>query len=132
MSSYFPIDHKDDLKLAKEIILNLADENKKILKRPKPFVGVGGLGENSINLIARFWCANSDFPMCSLLCLIASSSHLTPKTSPYPRRSLAFVIRIKGKTNKFDLSDRTVFLAFWSLLCDMLYVDLALMFYLVS
>ena len=57
----FCIDYKDDLKLAKEIILNLANENKKILKEPKPFVGVGSLGENSVNLTARFWCASSDF-----------------------------------------------------------------------
>jgi mscS mechanosensitive ion channel len=57
----FSIDYKDDLKLAKEIILNLADENKKILKEPKPFVGVGSLGENSVNLTARFWCASDDF-----------------------------------------------------------------------
>ena len=57
----FSIDYKDDLKLAKEIILNLAAENKKILKEPKPFVGVGALGENSVNLTARFWCASSDF-----------------------------------------------------------------------
>ena len=57
----FSIDYKDDLKLAKEIILSLADENKNILKVPKPFVGVGSLGENSVNLTARFWCASSDF-----------------------------------------------------------------------
>nr|WP_315018327.1 mechanosensitive ion channel domain-containing protein [uncultured Campylobacter sp.] len=57
----FSIDYKDDLKLAKEIILNLAAENKKILKEPKPFVGVGSLGENSVNLTARFWCASDDF-----------------------------------------------------------------------
>ncbi len=57
----FSIDYKDDLKLAKEIILNLADENKKILKEPKPFVGVWSLGENSVNLTARFWCASDDF-----------------------------------------------------------------------
>jgi mscS mechanosensitive ion channel len=57
----FSIDYKDDLKLAKEIILNLADKNKKILKEPKSFVGVGSLGENSVNLTARFWCASDDF-----------------------------------------------------------------------
>ena len=57
----FSIDYKDDLKLAKEIILNLADENKKILKEPKSFVGVGSLGESSVNLTARFWCASDDF-----------------------------------------------------------------------
>ena len=57
----FSIDYKDDLKLAKEIILNLADKNKKILKEPKPFVGVGSLGESSVNLTARFWCASDDF-----------------------------------------------------------------------
>ena len=57
----FCIDYQDDLKFAKEVILSLADENKKILKEPKPFVGVGGLGDNSVNLTARFWCASDDF-----------------------------------------------------------------------
>ena len=57
----FVIDYKDDLRLVKEIILNIAVENRKILKEPRPFVGVESLGENGVNIVARFWCASGDF-----------------------------------------------------------------------
>lgn len=57
----FGIDYNDDLKLAKEIILKIANENPKVLKNPVPFVGVSSLGDNSVNLAARLWCLSGDF-----------------------------------------------------------------------
>lgn len=57
----FGIDYNDDLKLAKEIILKIANENPKVLKNPAPFVGVSSLGDNSVNLAARLWCLSGDF-----------------------------------------------------------------------
>lgn len=57
----FGIDYNDDLKLAKDIILKIASENQKVLKDPAPFVGVGSLGDNSVNLVTRLWCLSDDF-----------------------------------------------------------------------
>ena len=44
-----------------ELVFCIDYKDDKILKEPKPFVGVGSLGENSVNLTARFWCASDDF-----------------------------------------------------------------------
>lgn len=57
----FAIDYKDDLKFAKQIILDVAANKENILKEPKPFVGVSSLGDNSVNLVARFWVENRDY-----------------------------------------------------------------------
>nr|WP_315109393.1 mechanosensitive ion channel domain-containing protein [uncultured Campylobacter sp.] len=91
----FSIDYKDDLKLAKEIILNLATENKKILKEPKPFVGVGSLGENSVNLTARFWCASDDFSDVQFAMLESVKLAFDAKGISIPSPQLS--IRYQGK-----------------------------------
>lgn len=56
----FSIDYKDDLKLAKDIILDIATRKDIILNDPAPFVGVMSLGDNGVNLVARFWAKNEN------------------------------------------------------------------------
>lgn len=51
----FDIDYKDDLKLAKEVIMNVLLSNPKVLKEPAPAVAVGALGQNSVQIFARPW-----------------------------------------------------------------------------
>lgn len=57
----FGIDYKDDIRLAKEIILKIANENPLVLKEPGPFVGVINLGDNSVDLMAKIWVNNGDY-----------------------------------------------------------------------
>lgn len=57
----FSIDYKDDLKLARDIILDIAARKNIILNDPAPFVGVISLGDNSVNLAARFWAKNENY-----------------------------------------------------------------------
>ncbi|QCU00405.1 mechanosensitive ion channel [Campylobacter hyointestinalis subsp. hyointestinalis] len=57
----FSIDYKDDLKLARDIILDIAVRKNIILNDPAPFVGVLSLGDNSVNLAARFWAKNENY-----------------------------------------------------------------------
>lgn len=57
----FSIDYKDDLKLARDIILDIAARKNIILNDPTPFVGVISLGDNSVNLAARFWAKNENY-----------------------------------------------------------------------
>ncbi len=57
----FGIDYKDDLKLARDIILDIAEKKDTILKDPAPFVGVLSLGDNSVNLTAKFWTNNENY-----------------------------------------------------------------------
>ncbi|ANE33030.1 mechanosensitive ion channel family protein [Campylobacter hyointestinalis] len=57
----FSIDYKDDLKLARDVILDIAARKNIILNDPAPFVGVLSLGDNSVNLAARFWAKNENY-----------------------------------------------------------------------
>lgn len=51
----FDIDYKDDLKLSKEVILNVLLSHPKVLKDPAPVVAVGALAQNSVQIFARPW-----------------------------------------------------------------------------
>ncbi|ANE35482.1 small conductance mechanosensitive channel protein [Campylobacter iguaniorum] len=57
----FSIDYKDDLKLARNLILEIASKKDIILNEPAPFVGVLTLGDNSVDLAARFWTRNENY-----------------------------------------------------------------------
>lgn len=53
----FDIDYKDDLRLAKEVIMNVLLSNPKVLADPAPVVAVGALAQNSVQIYARPWVA---------------------------------------------------------------------------
>ncbi len=57
----FGISYKDDIKKAREIIMNLMENNSNILKDPAPSVVVSGLGDNSVNLQVRAWVKTDDY-----------------------------------------------------------------------
>lgn len=57
----FGIGYDDDIKKAKEILLNIADNDARILKDPAPVVAVKELGDSSINIILRPWVASADY-----------------------------------------------------------------------
>jgi small conductance mechanosensitive channel len=51
----FDIDYKDDLKLSKEVVMQVLLANSKVLQEPSPVVVVGALTDNSVQLYARPW-----------------------------------------------------------------------------
>lgn len=51
----FGIGYGDDLKAAKEVLVEILNADERILKEPAPFVAVSELGESSVNFIARAW-----------------------------------------------------------------------------
>lgn len=53
----FQIDYKDDLRLAKEVVLNVLQSHEKVLKDPEPVVAVGALERDGVQLIVRPWVA---------------------------------------------------------------------------
>lgn len=59
----FGIGYSDDIKLAKEILLNLVTEQETVLKieDKMPMVAVAELGESSVNFTLRYWAKNDDF-----------------------------------------------------------------------
>ncbi|MDP1784682.1 MAG: mechanosensitive ion channel [Sulfuricurvum sp.] len=53
----FDIDYKDDLKLSKEVVMQILLDHPRVLKEPVPVVAVGALGPNSVQIFARPWVA---------------------------------------------------------------------------
>ncbi len=51
----FDIDYNNDLKLAKEVVMNVLLSHPKVLKDPVPVVAIGALGDHSVQLYARPW-----------------------------------------------------------------------------
>ncbi len=57
----FDIDYKDDLKLAKTVILEILEAHPKVLQEPEPLVAVGALAQNSVQIVARPWVHVDDY-----------------------------------------------------------------------
>lgn len=55
------VDYKTDLKRAKEIILEVTQQDKKILRNPKPAVEIKALAENSIDLNVFIWSERANY-----------------------------------------------------------------------
>ena len=57
----FGIGYDDDLKLAKETLLEIGNSDSRILQDPAPFVAVGELADSSVNFTVRFWVNSPDY-----------------------------------------------------------------------
>ena len=57
----FGIAYGDDLKVAKDLLMKFMEEDDRILKDPEPFVGVGELGDSSVNITFRAWVKTKDY-----------------------------------------------------------------------
>lgn len=57
----FGIAYGDDIKLAKEIMLQVIHEDERVLSEPAPFVAVSELAENSVNFTFRAWVKNEQY-----------------------------------------------------------------------
>lgn len=83
----FGIHYKDDIKKAKEILLNTIKSNELIMKDPEPFVGVGNLGDSSVDIVLRPWCKVEDywdvFFQCNEACKYALEEN--DITIPFPQ-----------------------------------------------
>ncbi len=57
----FSISYTDDIQLAKNVILDVAKANNKVISDPQPVVYVNSHEASSICLVARLWCAGADY-----------------------------------------------------------------------
>jgi len=57
----FGIGYDDDLKLAKETLMDIMHSDKRVLAEPAPFVAVSELGESSVNFVFRAWVETADY-----------------------------------------------------------------------
>jgi len=57
----FGISYEDDMKKAKDILMNVITSDPRVLKDPAPVVAVHELGDSSVNLVCRPWVKPSDY-----------------------------------------------------------------------
>ncbi len=57
----FGIGYDDDLKLAKNTLLEIVNNDERVLKDPEPFVAVKELGDSSVNFVVRVWVKSGDY-----------------------------------------------------------------------
>lgn len=57
----FSIGYDDDLKLAKNTLMEIVKADSRILSEPEPFVAVSELADSSVNFVVRAWVKTDDF-----------------------------------------------------------------------
>ncbi len=57
----FGISYDDDMKKAKEVLLNIVENDPRVLKDPAPLVAVSELADSSVNLVCRPWVKPGDY-----------------------------------------------------------------------
>ena len=57
----FGIGYGDSVDRAREVISKVIKEDSRILKDPESFIGVGELGDSSVNLATRVWVKGEDY-----------------------------------------------------------------------
>ncbi len=57
----FSISYTDDIQMAKNVILDVAKADGKILRDPEPVVYVNSHEASSVSLVAKIWCAGTDY-----------------------------------------------------------------------
>lgn len=97
----FGISYNSDIGKAKEILLKIMMEQKNILKDPAPEVIVDGLGDNAVNLSARFWADNNNFWECHWYTIEEAKTRLEDAgiQLPFPQRELHIISGEKDGNN---------------------------------
>ena len=103
----FGISYDSDIKKAKDIILEIMNEQEKVIKDPAPAVMVATLADSSVNLSARFWAHNDDFWDCHWYTIEQAKTRLEAAgiSIPFPQRELRIVSGEKDGNN----SDKETF-----------------------
>lgn len=57
----FGFNYGGDYDKVKKVLENIMANDTRILKTPAPFIGLGGLGDSSVNVTVRPWCTVADY-----------------------------------------------------------------------
>ena len=108
----FSISYDDDIDTAFDVIKKAFSEDQRILSDPQPFVAVGELADNSVNILARPWTARTDAWQTGLDLrkLIKQRFDEAGLTIPYPQRDVHMFYPgakdIEGNGNKETLTKK--------------------------
>jgi small conductance mechanosensitive channel len=61
MDLVFGISYNDDLEKARNVLLEMAGADQRILTDPAPFIAVKELADSSVNVMVRIWCKREDY-----------------------------------------------------------------------
>lgn len=90
----FGIGYDDNIKEAKDILLNLVMEQEQVIKTEgsKPMAAVAELADSSVNLTLRYWAKNEDFWNLRWLVLEEGKVRLEAAgiSIPFPQRDIHF------------------------------------------
>ena len=86
----FGISYDSDIKKAKEVLLEIMNEQENVLKDPAPVVFVAELADSSVNLSARFWALNEHFWDCHFYTMEEAKTRLEAAgiVIPFPQRDV--------------------------------------------
>lgn len=86
----FGIGYDDDIDKARNIIIEVANKNEKIMKDPEMFVGVLEHGDSSVNLVTRVWSKTSDYwdVYFYMMEFVKKEFDKQGITIPYPQRDV--------------------------------------------
>lgn len=84
------IGYNDDIKVAKDIMLAVANEHPLVFKDPEPLVRVTNLGDSSVDITLNVWSTNGDWwtVNCDLLEHIKVAMDANNINIPFPQRSI--------------------------------------------
>lgn len=104
------VGYDDDLKKAREILLQIARSNPLILTEPAPSVLVTKLSESSVDLTLHAWCKTTDFGEAKSQLTEGMRSEMISQgmAVPYPRRDLHVYHRNGDGTPLGDVITRSV------------------------
>ncbi|WP_373185208.1 mechanosensitive ion channel family protein [Halopseudomonas sp.] len=87
------IDYGDDVKKARELLLELANADERVFKDPEAVVWLVSLGDNSVNLSLRMWAKTDDYwgVFWGLQELVKERFDQEGITIPFPQRTVHMV-----------------------------------------
>lgn len=100
------ISYESNIKVAKETLLQLLQEQEDILKDPEPAVVVTELADSSVNLSVRFWARNEVFWDRHWYTIEEAKRRLEAAgiSIPFPQRDVHFFDHSKEKTSAANIS----------------------------
>lgn len=57
----YGVSYQADLKLAKEILEELIQNDSRVIRDPEPLVAVGALQDSSVTVVAKVWCKQEEY-----------------------------------------------------------------------
>ncbi|WP_370979210.1 mechanosensitive ion channel family protein [Agaribacterium sp. ZY112] len=84
------IGYGDDMKKARQLMLDVINANERVLKSPEPVVAVDELADSSVNFVVRPWCKSADYWLVKweLTEAIKESFDANGITIPYPQQDV--------------------------------------------